>query len=224
MRIPADAVAAPGHDAADLSGILASAPGARAGLHRLGEGPGSRPGRRGGLHQAGPEDGAAGAAPANLRGGAMHRMRLFPICGGEDEPKGDPPEDSQGPTKAEVAELQQQLQQAEGNRKKLEAMLLDPSYVEFIATRTKGGVKEKPEGKAAENEPDFDAMSTKDLVKFLDGRWEQRVSELVKGVREESAHDRSVRVINETAGRHADFWEDPETLEQIAHAHPHLHP
>jgi len=154
----------------------------------------------------------------------MHRMRLFPICGGEDEPKGDPPEDSQGPTKAEVAELQQQLQQAEGNRKKLEAMLLDPSYVEFIATRTKGGVKEKPEGKAAEDEPDFDAMSTKDLVKFLDGRWEQRVSELVKGVREESAHDRSVRVINETAGRHADFWEYRETLEQIAQAYPNLHP
>lgn len=150
----------------------------------------------------------------------MSRMRLFVICGGEDEPQGE----AAGPTKEEVRALEQELRKEQDLRKRVEERLLDPTYVEFLTTRMGGG--ERPAGKPEPKpeEPDFDAMTGKQLVQHILGQVQQIVTRGVQTVQGETAHDRSVRVINETAARHPDFWEYRETLEQFAQVYPNLHP
>src|SRR3990167_4983261 len=108
----------------------------------------------------------------------MHRLRLFPILGGEDEPeKREGGEDT--PTREELRALQEELRSEQALRKRVEDRLLDPTYVEFLTTRMKGEdpaqgrAPAKPEG---EEGIDLDAMSTKQLVQYLNTTWEQRAA------------------------------------------------
>lgn len=156
----------------------------------------------------------------------MYRLTLYPILGGEDEPKGEGAgAGDEAPTKEDLKALNDELRKEQGLRKRIEERLLDPTYVEFLTTRMQGGeTKPKPEGKPTADEPDWDAMSTKDVVAYLDKKWQAQANELVQGLRGETGHERSVRVINETAQVYPDFWEHGPILQQIGVSYPDMHP
>src|SRR5262245_31690635 len=60
-------------------------------------------------------------------------------------------------------QLREEVARLSGKLGEYERMVLDPSYLEYLATRGRSGSR-NPE---TQQEPDFDNMSQKDLVDYL---------------------------------------------------------
>jgi hypothetical protein len=148
----------------------------------------------------------------------MYRLRLpFPIRGGEEAAGAA---ETMTVPKAEFEKIKSELAKSQAAAQKLEAMVLDPAYIEWV---TSGGGKGAEKAKG-EDGPDFAQMDNKALVEHILGRVEQLVSGRVQAVQQDAVVQQSVQLVNQTAARVPDFWDYREMLEKAATVYPTLHP
>jgi hypothetical protein len=121
-------------------------------------------------------------------------------------------------TPEEVAELKNQLKAAQDRISQYEQMLLDPAYLEFLATQ---GIDTKGR-KVEQQQVDLDNMSQKDLVEYILASVKGLINEAITPLKQEATVNAAVAQVKEAAAKYPDFWEYRDEMIRLAKMHPSL--
>ncbi len=142
-----------------------------------------------------------------------------------EEKKEEPKEQQQAQTDDQAKEVQGKLDAANNRIAEYERLLLDPSYLEFVAGRGQDGhqqVQRKVVQRAAEEQVDLDSMSNKELVDYILATMRGELRQTVEPVQKGVQFAEMQRQVNETSAKYPDFWDFRNDMVNLARNHPTL--
>lgn len=101
-----------------------------------------------------------------------------------------------------------------------EYMLLDPEYVNFVASKGKRGENRGSEKPSKEEEVDFEGMSKKELVDYILSGVSKTVKDEVSPLRSEVNMNAYVGQVKECMGKYPDYLDYKDEMIATAKKHP----
>jgi hypothetical protein len=156
--------------------------------------------------------------------------------GRQETAGGNPPPNNEGTPPPNPGVTQEQFQQVTSQLARLTEqnqeyarLLLDPSYLEFIASKQGGdsqGGRPRGDTSGAQPkqgaEPDWDNMSMKDFAQYMMMALKGEINAAVTPIRDTTEMDRANRDIQATAAKHEDFWLYQKEMFELAKRNPNL--
>src|SRR5262245_17862072 len=134
----------------------------------------------------------------------------------------DEKEEPQTIDPAEYESLKAVVEQLKGKNSEYERLLLDPSYIEFIASRGQPAARQVVQQQAASDGVDLDSMTQKELAEYLVRTFEGMLNARVQPVTQEMQFTEMQRQVREVSGKYSDFWDFKDDMIKLARQNPTL--
>jgi hypothetical protein len=132
-----------------------------------------------------------------------------------------PKEETPKEESVNVEELKAELERYKGKTGEYERLLLDPSYLEFVAGRG-DATPQAPVQRAQKEDVDFDSMTNKDLVEYLVNTFRGELRQNLAPVAQNQQLAEMQRQVAEAQDRYKDFWDYKIEMVKLARSNPAL--
>lgn len=127
----------------------------------------------------------------------------------------------------DLKKLDERVTAAEARAAKAEGALLDPSYVDYIATKAAGkNAKTDPNngnGKGGEKkEVKAGDLTPEEFEAQLDAKADEKIAKAIDPVKQALLTKQALDDVKETAAKYPDFWEYQKEMTELAKQYPNL--